>query len=163
MQYPPGWNLDHFEGVCMIDGTGAMVANVPGMYHDPESPNGCSFPPSMDSLPPDGVVVMASTYFGGPYPGSVLYKDTPLPLTVDMLSEPRGLRRSASVVFHHNNRYEVSVWMGDQVTAADRLRCGRRAGEHRPLATVGPALSYGSCVGGWEQQDPGPSESSDHR
>ena len=35
MQYPPGWNLDHFEGVCMIGGTGAMVSNVPGMYHDP--------------------------------------------------------------------------------------------------------------------------------
>ena len=156
MRYPPGWNLEHFEGVCTIGGTGAMVSNVPGMYHDPESPNGCSFPPSMDSLPPNGVVVMGSTYFGGPYlPGSVLYKNTPLPLTVDMLSEPRGLRRSASVVFHHNNRYEVSVWMGDGVSAADRSAAADVLGSIEPWHPSEPALSYGSCVGGWERQDPG--------
>ena len=140
----------------MIDGTGAMVSNVPGMYHDPESPNGCSFPPSMDSLPPDGVVVMASTYFGGPYvPGSVIYENTPLPLTMDMLSAPQGLRRWASVVFHHTNRYGVSVWMGERVSDADAATAADVLASIAPWQPSGPAPVYATCIEGWERQDPG--------
>ena len=78
-----------------------------------------------------------------------------MPLTVDTLSEPRGLRRSASVVFHHRNRYEVSVWMGDQVSDADRSAAADVLGSITPWQPSEPPPSYGSCVGGWEQQDGG--------
>jgi len=155
-RYPPGWHLDRFDGVCRIGVTGAMVSNVAGMYHDPTSNGGCYWPPHMDTLPPGGVVVMANVYFGGPASiGEQLFRNTPLPLTMDSLSAPNGPRRSIEVVFHHSNRYSVHVWMGDEVSDADETTAAEVLASISAWEPSETAPAYGSCMSGWERQEPG--------
>lgn len=154
-RYLASWHLDRFPNVCGHF-TGAMVSNVPGAYDDPTTSHGCSWPPDMHSLPPDGVVVMTSMMSGGPMMiGPALFRDTPLPLTMDQLSPAEGFRRWTPVTLHNTNRYAVNVWMGDQVSDEDRSTTAAILGSLAPWQPPEPAPVYDTCAGGWERQEPG--------
>ncbi|MDP9343589.1 MAG: hypothetical protein M3Q23_16155 [Actinomycetota bacterium] len=71
----------------------------------------------MDTLPPTGVVVLFDVLLGGPARlEQTLAPDTKLPLTLVDLRPAGGIRRYATVTFHHLNRYSVQVWIGTEAS-----------------------------------------------
>jgi hypothetical protein len=124
MRYPPAWHLQRFENVCRVGFSGAMVSNVPNTYRSPASANGCFWPPSMKTLPRDGVVVEFDHMAGGPapIPASELAADTSFPLSmsdVPVVGSGKPVRRSTNAQIGASGRYTLNVWIGEDAAPID--------------------------------------------
>jgi hypothetical protein len=131
MRYPSSWHLTTFRRVCLADFNGAMVSNVPGVYHSTQSPQSCYWPPNMASLPPDGVVVEFDLMEGGPVSGTTRSTpDTPFPLSLPALQPaptPGTTVRwyTQRVQVDGNPRYTLNVWIGPEATEPARETANR--------------------------------------
>ncbi len=126
MRYPEGWHVTEFDDVCHASFTGALVANVPDAYHSPVTENGCYWPPHMNLLPPNGVVVEFDLMKGGPGTATSGSPDTTFPLSFDDLQVqptpgPGPVMYTEGVQVNGIDRYQLNVWIGSEASAQDQV------------------------------------------
>lgn len=127
---PDTWFVQSFEVSCRIVRTGMIVSNMDHAFRVPDIFPNCTSRWDMRGLPDDLVVIDVSHFEGGPSPSPASDPDTEFPLSLD---DADTLSIDAADAFgapqpyldlpfqvSRDNRYSVLVWMGPEVSVAER-------------------------------------------